>query len=246
MHGSDFKRPSPETIEILSKGSTASYTTIFRRIGIIDIWMPIKPLFAGMKTVGPALTIRSVPHRGDIGRDIAYAEGTLWPGHPDDAIDAVQKGDVVVLDGRGATNQGLFGDLLTMRIKERGAAGLVCDMAVRDGPHMAGKNIPIFCLGSVAPGGTVYNVDYNVPIGCAGCLVCPGDIMVGDDDGVVVIPQGLVDYAVQEILEIEDRETFIRMMLARGHSQHGLYPMGPEMDEKFKAWREEGKGNGNA
>jgi regulator of RNase E activity RraA len=111
---------------------------------------------------------------------------------------------------------------------------------------MAEKNIPIFCLGSVAPGGTVYNVDYNVPIGCAGCLVCPGDIMVGDDDGVVVIPQGLVDYAVQEILEIEDRETFIRMMLARGHSQRGLYPMGPDMEEKFKAWREERKGNGNA
>ena len=239
MHGPDFDRPNPETIDILRKGSTASYTTIFRRMGINDIWMPIKPLFAGMKTVGPALTIRSVPHRGDIGRDIAYAKGTLWPGHPDDAIDAIKKGDVVVLDGRGATNEGLFGDLLTMRIKEMGADGIVCDMAVRDSPHMKEKNIPIFCLGSAAPGATVYNVDYNVPIGCAGCLVCPGDIVVGDDDGVVVIPKGLVDYAVQEIQEIEDREIFIRMMLAKGHSQHGLYPMGPEMEAQFKTWREE-------
>jgi regulator of RNase E activity RraA len=242
MHGPDFERPIPEIIDILRKGSTASYTTIFNRIGINDIWMPIKPLFPGMKTVGPALTIRSVPHRGDIGRDIAYAEGTLWPGHPDDAIDAVKPGDVVVLDGRGATHEGLFGDLLTMRIKEMGAAGLVCDMAVRDSPHMQEKNIPIFCLGSAAPGGTVYNVDYNVPIGCAGCLVCPGDIIVGDDDGVVVIPQRMVDYAVQEILEIEDREVFIRLMLAKGYSQHGLYPMGPEMEERFQAWRKERKG----
>jgi regulator of RNase E activity RraA len=205
----------------------------------MDIWMPIKPLFPGMKTVGPALTIRSVPHRGDIGRDIAYAKDTLWPGHPDDAIDAIKSGDVVVLDGRGATNEGLFGDLLTMRIKEMGAAGIICDMAIRDSPHMKEKEIPIFCLGSAAPGATVYNVDFNVPIGCAGCLVCPGDIMVGDDDGVVVIPQGMVEYAVQEIIEIEEREAFIRMMLAQGYSQHGLYPMGPKMEERFKVWREE-------
>jgi regulator of RNase E activity RraA len=237
MHGADFVRPSPETIDILRKGSTASYTTIFRRIGINDLWMPIKPLFAGMKTVGPALTIRTVPHRGDIGRDVAYAKDTLWPGHPDDAIDAVQSGDVVVLDGRGAVNEGLFGDLLTMRIKEMGAAGLICDMAVRDSPHLKENGLPIFCLGSAAPGGTVYNVDYNVPIGCGGCLVVPGDFLVGDDDGVVVIPQAMVDYAVQEIQEIEAREIFIRLMLAEGHTQRGLYPMGPEMEERFKAWR---------
>jgi regulator of RNase E activity RraA len=237
MHGPDFPRPSPEIIDILKKGSTASFTTIFSRIGIRDIWMPLKPLFPGGKMVGPALTIRSVPHRSDITREIAYAEGTPWPGHPDAAIDVVKLGDVVVLDGRGATNEGLFGDLLTMRVKEMGAAGLVCDMAVRDGPHLAEKNIPIFCLGSVAPGGTVYNIDYNVPIGCAGCLICPGDIMVGDDDGVVVIPQSLVDHAVAEITLMEEREEFIRLMLAEGHSQHGLYPMGPEWEGRFQAWR---------
>ena len=237
MHGPDFERPSPEVIEVLRQGSTASLTTIFSRKGIRDIWMPLKPLFPGMKTVGPALTIRTVPHRGDIGREIAYAPNTLFPGHPDEAIDAVKPGDVVVLDGRGATNEGLFGDLLTMRIKEMGAAGLVCDMCVRDGPHMKEKDISIFCLGSVSPGGTVYNVDYNVPIGCAGALVCPGDIMVGDEDGVVVIPQSMVDYAVNEIVIHEEREAFIRTMLAQGHSQRGLYPMGPEMEARFQEWR---------
>ena len=241
MRGPDFQRPSPEIIDILSKGSTASYTTIFSRVGIRDLWMPLKPLFRGAKTIGPALTIRTVPRRGDIGRDVAYAEGTLWPGHPDDAIDAIQAGDVVVLDGRGDTREGLFGDLLTLRIKEMGAAGLVCDMAVRDGPHLEEKNIPIFCLGSVAPGGTVYNIDYNVPIGCAGCLVCPGDIMVGDDDGVVVIPQAMMDYAVSEIVLMEDREEFIRLMLAEGHSQRGLYPMEAEWEERFQAWRARNK-----
>ncbi len=241
MHGPDFTRPSPETIEILSRASTASLTTILKRkFGIRNAWMPIKPLFAGMKTVGPALTIRSVPGRDDI-QPLAYQPGTLFPGHPDEAIEAVKPGDVVVLDGRGATNEGLFGDLLTFRIKKKGAAGLVCDMAVRDGPRMAEKNIPIFCLGSASPGGTVFNVDYNVPIGCAGVLVCPGDIICGDDDGVVVVPQALVAQVVEDVLLFEDREDFIRLKLAEGVPLEGLYPMGPVWEERFKAWRAEKK-----
>ena len=238
MHGPDFSRPAPEIIEVVGRASVATITTIFKRKGIKNIWMPLKPLFPGMKTVGPALTIRSVPGREDL-QPIAYEPDTLFPGHPDAAIEAVRPGDVVVLDGRGATNEGLFGDLLTLRIKMKGSAGLVCDMGVRDSPHMAEKEIPIFCLGAAGPGGTVFNVDYNVPIGCAGVLVCPGDIMLGDDDGVVVIPQGMIEEVVEEALLSEDREEFIRMMLQQGHPLEGLYPIGPEMEERFLAWRGE-------
>ena len=236
MHGPDFPRPNQETIDIIRRASTATITTIFSRQGIRDLWMPIKPLFPGMRTVGPALTIRTVPGRGDL-RPMAFEPGTLFPGHPDDAIDAVQPGDVVVVDGRGATDEGLFGDLLTMRIKMKGAVGLVCDMAVRDSPHMAEKEIPVFCLGAASPGGTVFNVDYNVPIGCAGVLVCPGDIISGDDDGVVVIPQAMVEEVLGELLLREDREEFIRIKLAEGASLDGLYPMGPQWEERFQEWR---------
>ncbi|MBC7238199.1 MAG: ribonuclease activity regulator RraA [Chloroflexi bacterium] len=236
MHGPDFPRPDPAILDVLRRASTATITTIFRRRGIRNIWMPIKPLFPGMRTVGPALTIRSVPGRDDL-QSIAYEPGTPFPGHPDDAIDAVRPGDVVVLDGRGATDEGLFGDLLTQRIKEMGAAGLVCDMAVRDGPHMAEKNLPIFCLGTASPGGTVFNVDYNVPIGCAGVLVCPGDLIVGDDDGVVVVPQGLAREVAAELLLREDKDEFVRLKLAEGASLRGLYPMGPEWEAKFQEWR---------
>ena len=236
MHGPDFPRPNQETIDIIRRASTATITTIFSRQGIRDLWMPIKPLFPGMRTVGPALTIRTVPGRGDL-RPMAFEPGTLFPGHPDDAIDAVQPGDVVVVDGRGSTDEGLFGDLLTMRIKMKGAVGLVCDMAVRDSPHMAEKEIPVFCLGAASPGGTVFSVDYNVPIGCAGVLVCPGDIISGDDDGVVVIPQAMVEEVLGELLLREDREEFIRIKLAEGASLDGLYPMGPKWEERFQEWR---------
>ena len=237
MNGPEFERPSVNLIERIGRASSATITTILGRKNIRDIWMPIKPLIRGMKAVGPALTIRTVPHRDDIGHSISYDKVNLYPGHPDDAIDTIQPGDVVVLDGRGITFCGLFGDLLTARIAELGANALVSDMAVRDSPHMEEKGIPIFCLGTASRGGNVYNVDYNVPIGCAGALVCPGDIMLGDGDGVVVIPRALADEVADEVDVFEDREEFIRLMLAEGHSQRGLYPMGPEWEERFQAWR---------
>jgi regulator of RNase E activity RraA len=236
MRGPDPARPDPTIIETLRRSSTATVSTILRRKGVKNVWMPLKPLFPGMTTVGPALTIRTVPGREDIA-PIAYQPGTLFPGHPDDAIEAVQPGDVVVVDGRGATHEGLFGDLLTLRIKMKGAAGLVCDMCVRDSPHMADKEIPIFCLGSVSPGGSVYNVDFNVPIGCAGVLVCPGDILIGDDDGVLVIPPSLLDHVVEEVIVFEDREEYIRLLLAAGQPLEGIYPMGPQREAEFRAWR---------
>jgi len=241
MQGPDFERPHPEMIQVLSRASTASITTILRRqYDIKNVWMPLKPLFPGMKLVGPALTIRAVPGRDDL-QPMAFVPGTPFPGHPDAGIDAVTPGDVVVLDGCGLTTEGLFGDLLTMRIKMKGAAGLVCDMCVRDAPHMKEKDIPIFCLGSASPGGSVFSVDVNVPIGCAGALVCPGDIMLGDDDGVVVIPRGLLEKVVEDVLLKEDREEFIRMKLAQGASLHGLYPTSPETEQEFRRWRVETK-----
>jgi regulator of RNase E activity RraA len=236
MHGPDIPRPDAQIIAILRRASTATITTIFRRLGIRNIWMPLKPLFPGSKTVGSALTVRTVPGRDDL-QSIAYEPGTRFPGHPDDAIDALRPGDVLVLDGRGATDEGLFGDLLTQRVKEMGADGLVCDMAVRDAPHMAEKNLPIFCRGSASPGGTVFNIDVNVPIGCAGVLVIPGDLIVGDDDGVVVVPQGLAREVAEEIVLREDKDEFVRLKLAQGASLRGLYPMGPQWEERFQEWR---------
>ena len=237
MQGPDFPRPKPETIEVLRRASTASITTILRRRGINKVWIPVKPLFPGNRIVGPALTLRNVPGREDIAK-IAYQPGTLFPGHPEDAIEAIQPGDVMVHDGLGLTNEGLFGDLLSLRVKMKGAAGLVCDMAVRDAPHMQEHGLPVFCRGSAAPGGTVYNVDFNVPINCGGTLVIPGDIVVGDDDGVVVIPRAMVGDVVEDVLYHEEREEFLRLRLAEGAELRGTYPASPATDQLFREWRE--------
>jgi regulator of RNase E activity RraA len=239
MHGPDFARPDPRHVAVLQRASSASITSILRRRDIHKVGIPLKPVVPGLnRVVGPALTLRSVPGREDI-RPLAYQEGTLYPGHPDDAIEALQPGDVLVHDGLGLTDQGLFGDLLVYRVKMRGAAGLVSWMCIRDLPHMAERGLPIFCLGSISQGGTVYNVDYNVPINCAGTLVIPGDVVVGDEDGVAVIPRALVPQIVEDVQYHEEREVFLRKMLAEGAPLKGTYPPSEETDRRFREWREQ-------
>jgi len=237
MRDDDFPRPTPATITQLSRAGTATLQTILKRMGLKRVWMPLYPLRAGMRCTGPALTIRSVPGREDIAAQ-AYAPGTMFPGHPDDAIDAIQTGDVVVLDGRGALDEGLFGDLLTRRMREKGAAGSVSDMCVRDSARIVEVGLPTFSRGVCSPGGTVYNVDFNVPIGCAGVLVCPGDVISADDDGAVVVPASVLPAVVAESVVHEDREDFIRLMLAQGEPLQGLYPMGEIWEARFRAWRQ--------
>ena len=238
MNGPDFARPSREQIAVLERASSASITSMLRRRDVHRVGIPLKPVVPGLnRVVGPALTLRSVPGREDI-RPLAYQPGTPYPGHPDDAIEALQPGDVMVHDGLGLTGEGLFGDLLVYRIKVRGAAGLVSWMCIRDLPHMAEHGLPIFSLGSISQGGTVYNVDYNVPINCAGTLVIPGDVVVGDEDGVAVIPQALVPQVVEDVIYHEEREVFLRKLLAEGAPLKGTYPPSEETDRKFRAWRD--------
>ena len=233
MHGPDFQRPDPQLIEALDDVSVASITTALSRRGIRDIWMPLKPLFPGMRMVGPALTLRSIPGRTDMEH---LAMGDMFQRHPFDVHEALQPGDVLVHDGMGLTTMGLFGDLLTMSLQKDGGAGLVTDMAIRDGPNMVGRSLPIFCRGTAGPGGRVYNIDYNVPIGCAGVAVFPGDIVVGDDDGVAVIPQAMLADVVEDILNREDRDTFIREKLMSGTPVRGLYPIEGDLQREFEAW----------
>ena len=245
MFGPDFPRPSAAALEPLRQVSTASITTILRRqFGISRSWIPLKPLVAGSKILGPALTLRSVPEREDIAK-LAYLPDTKFPGHPDDAIEAIQPGDVLIHDGMGLVDQGLFGDLLSLRVKVKGASGLVTDMAVRDSVHIAAHGMAVFCRGVASPGGRIYSVDYNVPIGCAETLVIPGDVLVGDDDGIVVIPQTIFGEVVEAVVYHEEREEYLRLLLADGAELRGTYPVSPETDQRFREWRAQ-RSNGSA
>src|ERR1043166_8021158 len=111
-------RPGTAALGVLRRASSATISTILRRKGINRIFIAVKPLSPEMRVVGPAVTLRSVPGREDIAPS-AYEPGTRFPGHPDDVIEAVEPGDVLVHDGLGFTYEGLFGDLLTLRLKMR-------------------------------------------------------------------------------------------------------------------------------
>lgn len=236
MSSVDQPRPAAGSLDVLRRASTATISTILKRNGVTKVFIQLKPLFSGTLVVGPAVTLRSVPGREDIA-PLAYVPETRFPGHPDDAIEAVQPGDVLVHDGMGWVHEGLFGDLLTLRLKLRGAAALVTDMAIRDSARMPERDIPIFCRGTASPGGTVYNVDFNVPIGCGGILVLPGDVIAADGDGVVVIPRAMLDTVVAGVLMQEELEVFLRQRLNEGAPLRGTYPPDPATQQAFQKWR---------
>jgi len=132
----------------------------------------------------------------------------------------------LVIDARGDLSAGAFGDILATRIKGRGAAGLVTDGALRDTPAFKGIELPVYARAAHATASAMahFPVDMNVPIGSGGILVMPGDIVVGDDEGMVVIPADLVDEVARDAYEQEQLEAFIQERVQEGACIRGVYP----------------------
>ena len=147
---------------------------------------------AGANLVGPAYTLRNIPSREDLDQLDVLED----PEHPQrKSIETVPPGHVLVIDCRGERGAACAGDILITRLMVRGVAGLVSDGPVRDSAEIAQMDIPIYCAGGSAPLNLVQHhaTDANVPIGCGGVPVYPGDMMVGDAEGVVAIPRTLAD-----------------------------------------------------
>ena len=230
-----------KTIELLRHVSTATlctqlYKRGFRNVYVQDIVRLTTP--SGGNMVGPAFTMRSIPSREDLDQLSAFDN----PDHPQrKAIESVPPGHVLVLDCRRETRVASGGQILTTRLQVRGAAGLVSDGPVRDSGAIAEMDFPVFCAGGSAPLNLLLHhaIDLNVPIGCGGVPVYPGDMMVGDDEGVVVIPRHLADEVAADAVEQEKMEVFILERVQQGAKLAGTYPPNAETRAAFKAWREE-------
>ena len=230
-----------QTIELLRHVSTATlctqlYKRGFRNVYIQDIVRLTTP--SGGNMVGPAFTMRSIPSREDLDQLSAFDN----PDHPQrKAIESVPPGHVLVLDCRRETRVASGGQILTTRLQVRGAAGLVSDGPVRDSGAIAEMDFPVFCAGGSAPLNLLLHhaIDLNVPIGCGGVPVYPGDIMVGDDEGVVVIPRHLADEVAADAVEQEKMEVFILERVQQGAKLAGTYPPNAETRAAFQAWRKE-------
>jgi len=235
-----IERPPRELIEPFWEFGTAAISSALREeCGIRRAYIQGPVAFTpGLKAVGTAVTLSFLPKREDIIRGRAEesqeARSALWA-----AVIATQEGDVLVVDARGNMQTGCLGDMLMTSIHAKGAKGLVVDGCVRDTPHAKKLGLPLFLRGATPHNAghfEMYPWDYNEPIGCAGVLVIPGDIIVGDDDGVVVVPPKVAPTVIEYCRARETREIFERMKLKETGDIEKYYPFNEEGRREYEEW----------
>ena len=224
-----------QAIEILSKVTTATLTTLLLKKGLRNVWLrgtrPLKP--GQPRLVGRAFTLRFVPAR----EDLATPESWSSPISTRAAIEDMPAGCIAVVDAMGVTDAGIFGDILCARMAKRGVAALVTDGVVRDVAGVLATGLPVWCSGAAAPpsvAGLTF-VAWQQPIGCGGVAVFPGDVVVVDDDGAVLIPASLLPEMLEQAPEQERLETWIMGQVEQGAALPGLYPPNAENKARYQA-----------
>ncbi|MDZ5143521.1 fumarylacetoacetate hydrolase family protein [Microbacterium testaceum] len=228
---------SPELRDKLSRIPVAALSGQLRKRGLNDVTIDgVHPLTPGSRFVGTARTLRFVPHREDL-----FALHGGGQNAQKRAFDAVEEGEVIVIEARGETGSGTLGDILAIRAHARKAAAIVTDGGVRDAEAVAAVGIPVFTAGPhpAVLGRRHVPWETDVAVGCGGTTVEPGDILVGDGDGVIVIPPALADEVADAALAQEQEDAWIARQVASGHPLEGLFPMNA-------AWRARFDGERNA
>ena len=225
------------TLETLRVASTASVTAELFKLGIRHSFMSgVAPLDPGAVMVGEAVTVRYVPAREDLDTFESLAD----PEHPQrKAVETIGPGEVLVLDARGDIRAAVLGEILVARMQARGAAGFVTDGAVRDAAGIRAVGLPAFVRAAHAAANvTIHHAaEMNAVIGCGGIMVRPGDVLLGDGDGVAVIPRHLVA-PVAETAAARDRlEAYILGRISAGESLRGIYPPNEQTLAGYEASR---------
>ncbi|MFO7193357.1 MULTISPECIES: fumarylacetoacetate hydrolase family protein [Thermocrispum] len=225
---------APELRAKLEAAPTAGLSAQLRKRGLNDVTIDgVAPLKPGVKLVGTARTLRFVPHRTDL-----FASHGGGYNAQKRCFDSVGEGEVIVIEARGETGSGTLGDILALRARARGAAGVVTDGGVRDSAAVAGI-LPVFAAGRhpAVLGRKHVPWDTDVTIACGGATVQPGDVIVGDDDGVVVIPRALVEEVVDAALAQEEEDAWIAEQVAAGEPVDGLFPMNATWRARYEQQR---------
>jgi regulator of RNase E activity RraA len=224
--------------KLLAAVSTATLTTVLFKRGFRNTFIQgihrINP--GAPQMVGPAYTMRYIPAREDLDHLGVFEDRS----HPQrKGVEECPAGHVFVIDSRRNPAAASAGNILVTRLWKRGAAGIVTDGGFRDTPEIATLPFPAYHAAASAPTNLIrhHAVDLNVPIACGEVAVYPGDILVGDGEGVAVIPQNIADAVAEEAFEQTAFEDFVQEQVEAGRSIFGIYPPAPEAREEFKRWR---------
>ena len=229
-----MEHPDDELLASLRDVTTATLTTVLFKRGLRNVWMrgtrPLKP--GQPRIVGRAFTLRFIPFREDLATPAAWSA----PVSTRTAVEAMPAGCVAVVDAMGCTDAGIFGDILCARMARRGVAGLVTDGVMRDVAGVAQAGLAVWCQGVAAPPAVsaLTFVAWDQPIGCGGVAVHPGDLVVADDDGAVLVPAALAGEIVAEAVEQERSEAWIMAEVERGAALAGLYPMNDDAKARYR------------
>jgi regulator of RNase E activity RraA len=223
-----------DTRRRLESVATATLAAVLQKRGVRTTFLSgLAPIKSGQRMVGRARTLRFVPIREDLVETYAPRLNTQRA-----AIEALQPGEVLVIDARNDTEAGTIGDIFAARAIRLGAVGIVTDGAVRDAAALRRLDIAVY---NRASHGATFRrmhmpVDQQVPIACAGVTVVPGDVIVGDDDGVVVVPAALAADVAAEAEQQELEEQWGMERVAAGESTDGAFPITAARRPEFEAW----------
>jgi regulator of RNase E activity RraA len=230
---------NPDTRDKLMNVSVATLATALYKRGLRNqVVQGVGPVARkGRNMVGPAYTLRYMPAREDRNQLVEFRN----PDHPQRvAIEACPEGHVLVMDSRKDARAASAGDILVTRLMMRGVAGVITDGGLRDAATIGDLAIPAYHARPSSPTNLTLHeaIEINCPVGCGDAPVFPGDIVVGDDDCVIIIPAGIADEVADEAVEMTAYEDFVVEQVKGGAGIIGLYPAtNPENLDRFAAWR---------
>lgn len=222
----------------LERCPVATISQMLRQRGLNNVHIDgVQPQPGAGKIVGTAKTLRFVPNR----EDLFKSHGGGYNAQKR-AFDSVTEGEVIVIEARGVVETGTLGDILAIRARHNGAAGIITDGGVRDYDEVASIGVPVYSKGPhpAVLGRRHVPWDYDLTIACGGATVQPGDIIVADSDGVVVIPPAIVDEVVDAALAKEEEDGWVAQRVAEGHPVGELFPMNAEWRERYNAEKRQG------
>ena len=238
-HTPDISRPPAAQIAALRDLGTATITGSLFRLGIRNphILGPVSQS-PGRVMAGPALTLQFMPKREDLYGEDEYA-------NPEKQLHRhvlyhTQPGDVVVVDARADLHSGVFGEMMLTFFQGRGGAGVIIDGVLRDKPNVKGLDLGLWIRGFSPNFHTQTDLmpfAVNGPIACGGVLVMPGDIVVADDDGAVLVPAALAERTIAEAHHHHEWEDFSRQRLSEGGDLRRYYPLSDAARPEYEAWK---------